>query len=152
MGVEKRKIEHPILSRNLENISQEVGTLKTLFDEVYSYNITVSMSAFALSQTYLKKSESVTKLITAMGRLKDMVSESDLLIALRRRITQQNSAINKSFIRSPDELLQFFCENNTNLTWDDVIGDLIEHSNANTAFKTITVEELLEVATQLRNK
>ena len=83
-GGGKTKNRTSNLSRNLENISQEVGTLKTLFDEVYSYNITVSMSAFALSQTYLKKSESVTKLITTMGRLKDMVSESDLLIALRR--------------------------------------------------------------------
>ena len=139
-----------VLFTSLDDISKvDCKTVKLLFEEVGSYSIKAEMSSFLLSQTYLKKAESLVHLLTELGKFKDMVCDQGLLNNLRRRISQQNSSVNKLFVRSTEELLEFFCENDTRLTWDHVTEDLIEHLNANTDFKTITVDELLSVASQL---
>ena len=84
-----------------------------------------SGSTFPISQSYLKKSEAITNLLASMGGLKDLISQSELLHAIRRRIKQQNDSVNKYFARNPDELLNFFCEKNTDITWSDVDDTLI---------------------------
>ena len=102
------------------------------------------------SQTFLKKSEAVSRLIYLLCKLKDKISDSELLSKLRRRITQQNAVTNKLFIRSNEELMQYFCENNTRLMWDIVLNNLINHFNSDTDLGSICIEELMMVAEELR--
>ena len=59
-----------------------------------------------ISQSYLKKSEAITNLLTSMGGQKDLISQSEILNAVHRRIKQQYDSINKSFARNPDDLVQ----------------------------------------------
>ena len=68
-------------------------------------------------------------LLTLLGVLKDKITDPELLIALHRHIKQQNEIVNKSFIRNSDEMLNFFCENNTQLTRADVEDNLILYIN-----------------------
>ena len=102
------------------------------------------------SQTFLKKSEAVSRLIYLLCKLKDKISDSELLSKLRRRITQQNAVTNKLFIRNNEELIQYFCENNTRLMWDIVLNNLINHFNSDTDLGSICIEELMMVAEELR--
>ena len=71
------------------------------------------MLAIVLSQTYLQKSACISELLVELGKLKDMVSVSQMLASQRHCIAQQNAATNKSFIWSSEELLQFYCKNDT---------------------------------------
>ena len=61
-------------------------------------------STFQLSQSYLKKSETLINSLTLLGVLKDRITDPELLIALHRRIKQQNEMVNKFFIRNFDEI------------------------------------------------
>ena len=45
-------------------------------------------STFQLSQSYLKKSETLMNSLTSLGVLKDKITDPELLNALRRRIKQ----------------------------------------------------------------
>ena len=47
-----------------------------------------SGSTRQISQRYLKKSKAITNLLASMGGLKDLISQSELLNAIRRRIKQ----------------------------------------------------------------
>lgn len=60
-----------------------------------------------------------------------MVSDPQLLYLLKRCVTQQNKVTNKSFIQSSDERLQFFCGNDTQVTWNAVQEKLIDMLNSN---------------------
>lgn len=59
-----------------------------------------------ISQSYLKKSETTTNLLTSMGGQKDLIPHCETLNAVHRKIKQQNDSINKSFARNPDDLLE----------------------------------------------
>ena len=61
-------------------------------------------STFQLLQSYLKKSETLINSLTLLGVLKDRITDPELLIALHRRIKQQNEMVNKFFIRNFDEI------------------------------------------------
>ena len=100
-------------------------------------------STFQLSQSYLKKSETLINSLTSLGVLKDKITEPELLNALCRRIKQQNKIVNKSFIRNSDEMLNFFCENDTQLTWADVEDNLILYINSRTEVPGIETDELI---------
>ena len=65
-------------------------------------------STFQLSQSYLKKSETLINSLTLLGVLKDRITDPELLTALRRRIKQQNEIVNKFFIRNFDETSEIF--------------------------------------------
>ena len=65
-------------------------------------------STFQLSQSYLKKSETLMNSLTSLGVLKDKITDPEVLNALCRRIKQQNEILNKCFIRNSDEMLNFF--------------------------------------------
>ena len=93
--------------------------IKKLFSEICGISNQVRRlvgSTFQLSQSYLKKSETLINSLTLLGVLKDRITDPELLTALRRRIKQQNEIVNKFFIRNSDEMLNFFFENNTQLT------------------------------------
>ena len=81
-----------------------------------------------------------------MGGLKDLISQYGLLNANRRRIKQQNDSVNIHFVRNLDELLKFFCENNTDLTWSDVNDTLIDYVNSRTQISGIEINHLIQVA------
>ena len=68
--------------------------------------------------------------LISSGVLKDKITDSELLNAPRRRIKQQNKIVNKFFIRNSDEMLNFFGEYNTQLTWADVEDNLIVYINS----------------------
>ena len=89
------------------------------------------MNAFALSQTYLKRAEYIKDLLAIIGNIKCLIN-SKLLKNLRKRVKQQEQKENANFVRSEKELLQFFCENDTTLTWDDIFDKLIESQNCRT--------------------
>ena len=72
------------------------------------------LSTFEMWQTYLKKANLISDTISALGTLKKLRTIGNFLTALRRGLKQQNSVTNKSFVRNPNELLNFFCENDTN--------------------------------------
>ena len=67
--------------------------------------------------------------LISSGVLKDKITDSELLNAPRRRIKQQNKIVNKFFIRNSEEMLNFFGEYNTQLTWADVEDNLIVYIN-----------------------
>ena len=103
-------------------------------------------STFQLSQSYLKKSETLMNSLTSLGVLKDKITDPELLNALRRRIKQQNEIVDKFFIRNSDEMLNFFCENNTQLTWADVEDNLILYINSRTEVPGIETDELIQAS------
>ena len=71
--------------------------------------------------------------------LKDLISQSELLNAIRRRTKQENNSVDKHFVRNPDELLNFFCENNTDITWSDVDDTLIDYVKSRTQISGIKI-------------
>ena len=81
-----------------------------------------------------------------MGGLEGLISQYGLLNANRRRIKQQNDSVNIHFVRNLDELLKFFCENNTDLTWSDVNDTLIDYVNSRTQISRIEINHLIQVA------
>ena len=101
---------------------------------------------FQLSQSYLKRSETLMNSLTSLGVLKDKITDPELLNALRRRIKQQNEIVDKFFIRNSDEMLNFFCENNTQLTWADVEDNLILYINSRTEVPGIETDEMIRAA------
>ena len=138
------------LKLELDCILSHVNEVKALFEEVSSYKVMGQMTAMNLSQTFLKKCEAVSRLIYLLCKLKDKISDSELLSKLRRRITQQNAVTNKLFIRNNEELIQYFCENNTRLMWDIVLNNLINHFNSNTDLGSFCIEELMMVTEEIR--
>ena len=102
-----------------------------------------SGSTFQISQSYLKKSEAITNLLASMGGLKDLISQSELLNTTRRRKKQQNDSVNKHVVRNPDELCNFFCENNTDLTWSNVDDTLIDYVNSQAHISGIEINHLI---------
>ena len=54
--------------------------------DLSSQIIDLSGSTFQISQSYSKNLEAITNLLASMGGLKDLISQSELLIAIRRRI------------------------------------------------------------------
>ena len=79
-----------------------------------------------------------------------MVSDSTLLNDLRRCIKQQNDSVNNPFVRNTEELLNFFCENNTQLSWSDVDEQLIDYANSRTQIPGVEVDHLVEASEKLR--
>ena len=79
-----------------------------------------------------------------------MVSDSTLLSDLRRRIKQQNDSVNNPFVRNTEELLNFFCENNTQLSWSDVDEQLIDYANSRMQIPGVEVDHLVEASEKLR--
>ena len=73
-----------------------------------------------------------------------MVSDSTLLSDLRRRIKQQNDSVNNPFVRNTEELLNFFCENNTQLSWSDIDEQLIDYADSRTQIPGVEVDHLVE--------
>ena len=86
-------------------------------------------STCKLSQGCLKKSETLTNSLT-LCILKDKITDPELLNARQRRIKQENKIVNKFFITISDEMLNSFCENNTQLTWADVEVNLLLYINS----------------------
>ena len=100
-------------------------------------------STFQLPQSYVKKFETLMNSIKSLDVLKDKITDPELLNALRRRIKQQNEIVDKFFIRNSDEMLNFFCENNTQLTRADVEDNLILYINSRTEVPGIGTDELI---------
>ena len=86
------------------------------------------------------------KITNWIGVLKDKITDPELLNVLRRRITQQNEIVNKFFIRNYDEMLNFFCKNNTQLAWADLKGNLILYINSPTEVPGIETDELIRAS------
>ena len=82
--------------------------IKKLFSEISNQVRRLVGSTFQLSQSYLKKSETLINSLTLLGVLKDRITDPELLTALRRRIKQQNEIVNKFFIRNFDEISEIF--------------------------------------------
>ena len=99
-----------------------------------------------MSQSYLRKANLITETIVALGALKKMITNRDFLTSLRRRLKQQNDVTNKSFVRSENELLNFFCENDTKLKWGVVQDNLIDFENSRFNLGAIETGELLTTA------
>ena len=126
---DNRKSGH---KRKLGEIDEATIEIEKLFSEVFDISNQIRGllgSTFWLSQSYLKKSETAMNSLTSLGVLKDKITDPELLNALRRRIKQQNEIVDKFFIRNSDEMLNFFCENNTQLTRADVEDNLILYIN-----------------------
>ena len=82
--------------------------IKKLFSEISNQVRRLVGSTFQLSQSYLKKSETLINSLTLLGVLKDRITDPELLTALRRRIKQQKEIVNKFFIRNFDEISEIF--------------------------------------------
>ena len=75
--------------------------------------------------------------------MKGKITDPELLIAVHRRIKQQDEIVNKLFIRNSEEILIFFSENNTQLTWADVEDNLILYISPRTQVPGTETEELI---------
>ena len=78
--------------------------------------------------------------------MKKMITNRNFLASLRRRLKQQNDVNNKSFVRSENELLIFFFENDTKLKWSVVRDNLKDFENSCFNLGTIEIDELLTTA------
>ena len=105
------------LSSKLVEIDASIEQIKLLLEEICSMSSKKTLNTYEMSQSYLKKANLITETIVALGALKKMIINHDFLTSLRRRLKQQNDVTNKSFARSENELLNFFCENDTKLKW-----------------------------------
>ena len=97
----------------------------------------------------MKKANLISDTISALGTLKKLRTIGNFLTALRRGLKQQNSVTNKSFVRNPNELLNFFCENDTKLKWDMVQDNLVDFENSRIDLGTIEIDELLTASSVL---
>ena len=52
-------------------------------------------------------------------------------------------------MRSEEELVELFCENNTSLSWESVSSNLTDSVESNTQYKGITIDELCKIAQSL---
>ena len=105
------------LSSKLVEIDASIEQIKLLLEEICSMSPKKTLSTYEMSQSYLKKANMITETSVALGALKKVVTNRDFLTSLRRRLKQQNDVTNKSCVRSENELLNFFCENDTKLKW-----------------------------------
>ena len=131
-GSQTRDNRKSNLKRKLGEIDEAMIKIKKLFSEICDISNQIRGlvgSTFQLSQSYLKMSETLMNSLTLLGVFKDKITDPELLNALRRPIKQQNEIVNKVFIRH-DEILNFFCENNKQLTWADVEYNRILYINS----------------------
>ena len=134
------------LSSKLVEIDASIEQIKLLLEEICLMSSKKTLSTYEMSQSYLKKANLITEAIVALGALKKMITNRDFLTSLRRRLKQQNDVTNKSFVRSENELLNFFCENDTKLKWGVVQDNLIDFENSRFNLGTIEIDELLTTA------
>ena len=134
-GNQTRDNQKSGLERKFGKIDEAIVKIKKLFSQICDVSNQMRGlvgTTFKLSQNYLKKSKNFMNSVTSLGVLKDKITDPELLNALRKRIKQQNEIVNKFFIRNSDEMLNFFCENNAQLTWADVQDSLILYLNSRT--------------------
>ena len=134
------------LSSKLVEIDASIEQIKLLLEEICSMSPKKTLSTYEMSQSYLKKANMITETSVALGALKKVVTNRDFLTSLRRRLKQQNDDTNKSFVRSENELLNFFCESDTKLKWGVVQDNLIDFENSRFNLGTIERDELLTTA------
>ena len=139
-----------VLSLKLKDIDTSVTCIKQLLVDICSMSSEKSLSTFEMAQTYLKKANLILDTISWLGTLKKLITDRNFLTALRRRLKQQNSVTNKSFVRNPNELLNFFGENDTKLKWDMVQDNLVDFENSRIDLGTIEIDELLTASSILR--
>ena len=147
-GSQTRDNRKSNLKRKLGEIDEAMIKIKKLFSEICDISNQIRGlvgSTFQLSQSYLKKSETLMNSLTLLGVLKDKITDPELLNALRRPIKQQNEVVNKVFIRH-DEILNFFCENNKQLTWADVEYNRILYINSCKEVPGIETDELIRAS------
>ena len=126
----KARVRETQLSSKLVEIDASIEQIKLLLEEICSMSPKKTLSTYEMSQSYLKKANMITETSVALGALKKVVTNRDFLTSLRRRLKQQNDVTNKSFVRSENELLNFFCENDTKLKWGVVQDNLIDFENS----------------------
>ena len=79
------------LKSKLESIDEALAKMKTDVLKICDLSSEIkdhSGSTRQISQRYLKNSKAITNLLASMGGLKDLISQSELLNAIRRRIKQ----------------------------------------------------------------
>ena len=142
----KARVRETQLSSKLVEIDASIEQIKLLLEEICSMSSKKTLNTYEMSQSYLKKANLITETIVALGALKKMIINHDFLTSLRRRLKQQNDVTNKSFVRSENELLNFFCESDTKLKWGVVQDNLIDFENSRFNLGTIERDELLTTA------
>ena len=142
----KARVRETQLSSKLVEIDASIEQIKLLLEEICSMSPKKTLSTYEMSQSYLKKANMITETSVALGALKKVVTNRDFLTSLRRRLKQQNDVTNKSFVRSENELLNFFCESDTKLKWGVVQDNLIDFENSRFNLGTIERDELLTTA------
>ena len=90
--------------------------------------------------------ETLMNSLTSLGVLKDRITDPELLNTQRRCIKQQNEIVNRFFIKNSDEMLHFFCENNTELTWEDIEDNLILYITSRTQVPGTENDELIRAS------
>ena len=119
-GGQQRNHKSSSIKSRIAKIDESVLEIKQLVCEISEISCQIAEfngSTFQLSQSYSKKSNALSNLLSSLGVLKNLVSKNTMLNDLRHRIKQQNDILNSPFMRNNDKLLNFFCENNTELLW-----------------------------------
>ena len=142
----KTKVRETQLGSKLVEIDASIEQIKLLLEEICSMSSKKTLNTYEMSQSFLKKANLITETIVALGALKKMIINHDFLTSLRRRLKQQNDVTNKSCVRSENELLNCFCENDTKLKWGVVQDNLIDFENSRFNLGTIEIDALLTTA------
>ena len=142
----KARVRETQLSSKLVEIDASIEQIKLLLEEICSMSPKKTLSTYEMSQSYLKKANMITETSVALGALKKVVTNRDFLTSLRRRLKQQNDVTNKSFVRSENELLNFFFENDIKLKWSVVQDNLKDFENSRFNLGAIEIDELLTTA------
>ena len=95
----KKYERKPTLTTKIDTITSTVLEFSNALSSLNNMDINETMSAFILSQTYLKRAEAISQIILLGARLKTLFT-TDLFNALRRRIKQQQAADDVLYSRS----------------------------------------------------
>ena len=86
--------------------------------------------------------------------LKSKIDDKELIRNLRRRIIQQTEILKKTINRNGSDI-QIKCQNDSTLTWEKAITDLIEMQNSNihgfTGPSYLTIDEVKQLQFLIMN-
>ena len=110
------------------------------------------MTATSISATYMKKAETIKKIIEIGGRLNILINDKVLKRTLRKRISEYDKVQSNNFIRDPNELHTVLCLNSTQRLWEDVTDEIILCHNSTEKPSPIAWDQLLEISDTILSK
>ena len=123
--------------------------VKAIYLEAASINLTSSTGLTPLAKMQLNRNGQFYNVLRCSLPVRAKIDDKELLHNLRRRIIQQTEILKKTINRDGSDIKIKF-QNDSTLTWEKAITDLIKMQNSNihvfTGPSYLTIDELISVA------